>query len=305
MVRRNAFTRFELILVVFVIVSLLILTLFTPFYFGNELANRAQCANQLQGVAHALHMYHGDYAGQNPIPWNKTKVTKAGFGTGWYNMAGSSKYNRWCDPTWKDWETYPTVGGCIYLLVKYEQVLPWTLVCPSAVNDEEMDLILAIDECKKNGWAIPKDFLDLNDFYSGRNLSYSMNDPWGYPMDASSPGGIAFLADKSNKFDTETFSVRAHTGNSPNYQRTDYWTDEGDKSGSDEGHGNSNNHGAEDQNVLFMDEHVERFETPTVGIEGDNIYTRWDESASPVDTQIGKWGKKIFSAPKKDAYLGN
>jgi hypothetical protein len=83
------------------------------------------------------------------------------------------------------------------------------------------------------------------------------------------------------------------------------WTDEGDKEGSDEGHGNSNNHGTEGQNVLFADWSVQHFDTPTIGINGDNIYTRWDDSVSPVDKQIGKWGKGIFSVHKTDAYLGN
>ena len=304
MIRRNGFTRFELILVVFIIAFLLFITIFFPFSPGKKLAKKVQCASQLRGIGNAISMYHNDYNNKNPMSWSE-EVLKVGFGQGWYNATGSTEISRWCDPTWNNWDNQPTVGGCLYLLVKYEDVHPRTFYCPLAFNDEEMDLYDAKEVCTSNGWDIPADFDDLNDFQSGCNLSYSMNDPWGNPMDASSPEDMPFLADQSNKFDTETFSERPHTGSGPNYQRTGYWTDKKDKRSSDEGRGNSNNHGTEDQNVLFMDEHVERFETPTVGIEGDNIYTRWDESVIPTDTQIGKWGKGIFSADRKDAYLGN
>ncbi len=150
-----------------------------------------------------------------------------------------------------------------------------------------------------------EDWSDTNDFQSGFNLSYSMNDPWENPLNDSSPSGIPFLADQSNKFDTETFSEKPYTNTGPNYKSTGFWIDRGDKLGSNEGHGNSNNHGTEAQNVLFAGGHVERYETPTVGIDGDNIYTRWDDSVSPVDKKIGKWGKGLFSADRNDAYLGN
>jgi hypothetical protein len=304
MVGRNGFTRFELILVVSIIAFFLFTILFTPFSPDRKLAKMVQCAAQLRWIGNATGMYHNDYNNKNPIPWSD-KVQKAGFGQGWYNATDSNEITRWCDPNWKSWDNFPTVGGCLYLLVKYEDVHPKAFVCLLASEDEEMDLYDAKEVCKANGWDIPVDFDALNDFQNGCNLSYSMNDPQGNPMDSSSPEGMPFMADKSNKFDTETFSERAHTGSGPNYQRTGYWTDKKDKSGADEGHGNSNNHGTENQNVLFMGGHVERFETPMVGIEGDNIYTRWDESVSPVDTQIGKWGKGIFSADRKDAYLGN
>lgn len=305
MVCRNGFTRTELL----VVLAITALLLFFVKFFSHSgpdryLAYRIKCGAQLKGIARATDMYRNDYNDFNPIPWTD-KVQKVGFGQGWYNAKGSTKITRWCDPAWKDWDNTPTVGGCLYLLVKYEDVSPKTFVCPLAREDEEMDLDDAKEVCKLNGWDIPADFAALNDFQSGCNLSYSMNDPWGNPLEASSPEDIPFVADKNNKFDTETFSERPYTGSGPHYQRTDYWTDEKDTSGSDEGHGNSNNHETKDQTILFMGGHMEQIGTPTVGIDGDNIYTRWDESVNPVDTKIGKWGKGIFSADEKDAYLGN
>ena len=253
----------------------------------------------LRGIGNATEMYLNDYDGKFPIVWTD-KVIKAGFGTGWYNAKGENKYTRWIDSEWKDWDNQPTVGGCLFLLVKYESIAPFAFTCPSDENWEKMDFELA-----KTLHPNFQDWSDAYDFQNGYNLSYSMNDPWGNPLDASSPKDMPFLADQNNKFDTETFSERPFTGSCPNYNRTGYWTDKKDKSGSDEGHGNSNNHDTEGQNVLFVGGYVNRFETPTVGIDGDNIYTRWDESVNPVDKEIGKWGKGIFSADVKDAYLGN
>ena len=306
MIYRKAFTLKELIVV---LVVLIIVALFFVIYPAStriaELRNRVSCASSLRSIGNAVAMYQNDYDKKNPIPWSD-KVTKAGFGTGWYNTKGANTYTRCLDTTWKDWDKQPTVGGCLYLLVKYEDIKPDRFICPSAIHDDFMDINETVIIYNIN----VEDWTDLNDFQSGCNLSYSMNDPWENPLDASSrdassPEDMPFLADKSNKFDTETFSERPHTGNSPNYKITGFWTDQGDKEGSDEGHGNSNNHNTECQNVLFAGNHVERFETPTVGIDGDNIYTRWDESVSPIDKKIGKWGKGLFSADKNDAYLGN
>jgi len=271
-----------------------------------ELAKRVQCASQLRGLGHATHMYHCDFKCQNPIPWTD-KVKKAGFGTGWYNQPGMSTYTRWIDTNWNEsnWDEQPTVGGCLYLLVKWEDVHPKAFVCPSARNDEEMDfesaLILnpAVQE-----WS------DLNDFQSGYNLSYSMNDPWGNPLNASSDSAIAYLADKSNKFDTGDFRVRPHTGDHPHYDATGFWTDEGDMLAGNEAHGNSNNHNTECQNVLFAGEYVKRYEIPTVGLKEDNIYTAWPSSDYyKADKTLGIWGSGILSGPenthKVDSYLGN
>ena len=295
---RKGFTLTELVIVIVIVFVLLmiILPLLRPV---RDRGHPIRCASQLRGLGNATAMYQNDYNGKNPIPWTD-KVVKAGFGAGWYNAKGENTYTRWYDPEWKDWDKQPTVGGCLFLLVKCEDVSPKAFVCPGDKDAEEMDLQDALD--------LSSSILDwsfVNDFQSGFNLSYSMNDPWENPLDTSSPSDMPFLADQSNKFDTETFSERPHTGSRPNYKSTGYWTDEGDKRRSDEGHGNTNNHRTEFQNVLFAGGHVDRFETPTVGIDGDNIYTRWEDSVSPIDKKIGKWGKGIFSADVNDAYLGN
>ena len=296
---RKGFSLTELVIVI-VILIVFFAIIFPLWNHGLVIHPRTiTCASQLRELGNATAMYHNDFEGKNPVPWTDNAV-KAGFGTGWYNTKGSNTCSRWYDPTWKDWDKQPTVGGCLFLLVKYEDVAPKSFVCPSDVNGEEMDMEDAI---ALN--PLLTDLADVNDFQTGYNLSYSMNDPWGNPLDYSSPENMPFLADQSNKFDTETFRERPYTGTGPNYKSTGFWTDEGDKEGSDEGHGNSNNHRTECQNVLFASGYVEGYETPTIGIDGDNIYTPWDDSVSPIDKKIGQWGKGLFAADKNDAYLGN
>ena len=290
----------------FVLMGLLIAILMPALGRAREMAHRVQCASQLKGLGNATHMYHCDFKCQNPIPWTDN-VKKAGFGTGWYNQPGMSTYTRWIDTNWKEsnWDEQPTVGGCLYLLVKWEDVAPKAFVCPSARHDDYMDF----SEARKVNAELEY-WSDLNDFQSGCNLSYSMNDPWGNPLNASSDSGIAYLADKSNKFDTGDFSVRPNTGDHPHYDTTRFWTDEGDILAGNEAHGNSNNHNTEAQNVLYAGGHVERYETPLVGLDNDNIYTAWPSSDySTADRKLGIWGSGILSGPgnthKVDSYLGN
>ena len=290
----------------FCLMGLMVAVLMPALGRAREMAKRVQCASQLRGLGNATTMYNSDYDGYNPIPWTD-KVKKAGFGTGWYNQPGMSTHTRWIDTNWKEsnWDQQPTVGGCLYLLVKWEDVAPKAFVCPSARNDEEMDFESALTMN-----PAVEDWSDLNDFRSGYNLSYSMNDPWGNPLHSSSDSGIAYMADKSNKFDTGDFRVRPNTGDHPHYDMTRFWTDDGDISAGNEAHGNSNNHNTEAQNVLYAGGHVERYEIPTVGLGEDNIYTAWPNPRPTKEQKmLGIWGSGIFVGSqhthRNDSYLGN
>jgi prepilin-type N-terminal cleavage/methylation domain-containing protein len=321
MKRTKGFTLIEL-LVVIAIIALLVSILLPALGRAREMANRVKCASQLRGLGNATAMYHNDYESQSPKSFHTIHGSVRGFGT-WpnYPASGASYYSYW-----KRWVSlggganYPdvnswdvggaNVGGCLYLLVQYEDVAPKAFVCPSAKHDQEMDMQDAIVHAPDGD---VEDWSDCIDFVSVKNLSYSMNDVWGNPLNAMSDSGLAYLADKSNKFDTAESGDGAgqrFANASPNYHPTNnpHWSDDADIP-PDISHGNSNNHNTEAQNVLFAGGHVERYETPAVGLGNDNIYTKWTD-ATEMGKMIGQWAVGLLSGPsygshKNDSYLGN
>jgi prepilin-type processing-associated H-X9-DG protein len=65
---------------------------------------------------------------------------------------------------------------------------------------------------------------------------------------------------------------------------------------------NSPNHGGQGQNVLFADSHAEFQTKPTVGVDDDNIYTRWTK---PDDEDLSESNRMNGTPPTgREAPLG-
>ncbi|MFC1783792.1 hypothetical protein ACFL02_09455 [Planctomycetota bacterium] len=238
-------------------------------------------------------MYQGDYRDRFPYPWT---TPKGSFGSGLYNKKGEFKISRFLDPDWDDYENVQTVGLCLYLFVRHENTDPKSFLCPQAQNDEPMSLEEIV---RFRGDDKVEFFRDLRDFQSMANLSYSYQDPWstfGVSEDT------ALLADKSNAYDTETGAPNQYASDFPIQNLDGAWGNNKDQNSR---HGNSRNHRGEYQNVLFMNWSVKKFDTPCVGLAGDNIYTYWTNNGFlKSDKLIGRWDKG-HARDRLDSYLGN
>lgn len=336
MSRKKGFTLVEL-LVVIGIIALLVSILMPALGRARELAKRIQCAANLNGIGKAIALYQNEYDDQNPRAW-RGQNPAWGFGgngsdTG-YNTGDSIAKARFAIPNFQfSSDGVQTVGACLYLLVKYEDVDPKMFVCPSS-GDGPMNF----EDAVRTGFQV-EGWEDLNDFQSDENLSYSYNDPWNRILDSSASASLVLMADKSPAYDYSdpgsnngflpdpACDVGPNTGSNFNVGTPEFngsWDDE-PLPNSDQPnpqHGNSNNHGTEVQEVLYADTHVTKEDTPLAGMQEDNIYTfQVGNQGFPTDNSddfrwlmIGGWGN-TGSGPgsmyvqnfltDRDTYLGN
>ena len=321
--KRRGFTLVEL-LVVIAIIALLVSILMPALGRARELAKRVQCSSNLGALGRSFVMYQGEYKDRMPKRW---VINTAAFGgtkpQGDFSLPNIWNTNRYFMDKMNltkqvlpgDGSGIQNAGLCLFLFVRHENTDPKSFLCPSAEFDVEMSL----EEIQTRSATIFGEinkiefFRDMQNFHSMWNLSYSYHDPWnthGVQEDT------ALLADKSNAFDTATgvydpIVLQASPANEP-LRLGGTWTD---NEGTNKAHGNSRNHRSEVQNVLFMNWSVKKFEVPTCGLAGDNIYTRWLGPPQQIkhtlaDKVTGKWGSMFalqycHAKARTDSYLGN
>jgi len=210
----------------------------------------------------------------------------------------------------------------MYMLIKFEELVPKVFICPSSETDVAMELEFFKTNCPDPTDYYPEDWTDLSDFHSGFHFSYSYNDPFNNLCNSSSPSSTALIADKNPAYADEVNGVctippdPTSTGSNGTFS-----PDFGDwppKIDATDGGGtkfpaNSWNHRTECQNVLFAGFNVERPSDPAVGLARDNIYSHWDTTQiaagnDELGKMIGKWAEQDpeeMSENRHDSYVGN
>ena len=250
----KGFTLVELLVVV-AIIALLVSILLPTLSRAKELTKRAICGTNLKGIGSSAFIYANDFNDCFP-------VAPAVMYT------GGSTYDKWggkTDGTWRT--TAPTtsddtvsVTASQWIFVREDYCGVNFFLCPSAKNKA--------DDFKDSS-GNQKSLDDLYDFMSRDNISYSFQMPYGmYLVRGTSNSGIAYAADKNPFFDDTN-----DTGSR---------VDDPDPA-EDDPSNNSNNHGKDGQNVLYIDTHVSWEESANVGISDDHIYTRYNSAVGGAE----------------------
>jgi hypothetical protein len=213
------------------------------------------CGVNLSGLGKAMLIYSNDYDDEFPraggpnarwvarLPWWAAYNLKDAYGLSDPNAT----------------EGRASVSASLYLLVKYTEVTPKSLVCKEDYGTTEF---------KPDRYGVDdKKLIDLWDFGPNppNHCSYSYHMPYGpYALTTSSEPGMAVAADRNPWQDSPFTKARDFHAFNPDDARNSMKA------------GNSISHQGDGQNVLFMDSHVGFEKRSFWAVNEDNIYTYWD-----------------------------
>ncbi len=230
---REAFTLVELLVVVGII-SMLVAILAPAVSHAVELARRAKCAANTNGIGRALSLYESEHKQYPFVPTG---------GAGWGVAIGSGR------------SIDPAAGGavgrspssCLYELVRIKMSGAGMFVCPSSKEKSR------------------REAGDYWDFADGKAVSYAVMNPYGAGryFDSSAGADVAILADSSPYFDPETgLRNKADVADLTSSKAEEVQQ------------GNSPNHRRLGQNIMLVGGATEWVDRADVGCDLDNIYTR-------------------------------
>jgi prepilin-type processing-associated H-X9-DG protein len=279
-------------LVVIAIIALLMGILLPALAKVRMIAYRMICGSNLSGIGKGILLYAGDWE-EYPLPGLSRTVT----------LGPSGSISNWQANTQQlafGTINQATIGSVFYMLVKYEDVSPKQFSCKGDAGGA----IFKLSDCP--GTTI-QDATKAWDFGTrpGKNCSYSYHMPFGgvgstpgssgNPVSGNSKPTCPIAADRNPSFDknADTYlAIGSRTGIS-NYgappglgygttvgtteERSPFerWVAPDNKYTDPDLVFNSFAHQREGQNVLFNDGHVKFETTANVGVDNDNIWTRW------------------------------
>jgi prepilin-type processing-associated H-X9-DG protein len=220
------------------------------------IVERVKCMKNLQELGAAMASYANNYDGYFPqLPGNGPWSKELGFDY----FLDKPNFN----PNAAGANTARTISASWYLLIKYGDLQPKSFTCPAQNNITEFDGLNPQNRDMKSLWDFGPD--------PYKHVSYSMHNPYGkFPAHKNRSAAFAVAADMSPYFNNgELIQIT---------NEHQYYDIDGVKPYSHQLH-NSPNHNY-NQNILYIDGHVENHPYPDTGVKQDNIYTYWSENTN-------------------------
>ncbi len=220
---------------------------------------RMPCGTNLSGIGKAILLYSHDYRDELPRAGGGNSAW-TGRVADWQAKGRDAAYGLGTDGTGGQ----ASISASLYLLVKYIEVTPRTLVCR---GDKETKEFRLEDHVPRDNRLALADLWDFGPDPS-KHCSYAYQMLYGGPrLTVSSEPEMAIAADRNPWMDEK---------GAMNFSRFKPDVEPFHGTLKQARLGNAVAHDGEGQNVMFLDTHVSFEKRSTCGVENDNIYTSWD-----------------------------